>query len=157
MAAAGLISAQTNNAVGSVAFSVTNPLSITKTADLNFGAIVSPAQSSVVEIDAVKNSTTGTRTGSSGVQFADNNFSQAIFTVQGAPNAIFFVSPIPATSISAGNNYDMPVTFYNLAYQDQFPSPNPMVTLYIGASLTLGAFQPKGNYSGTFTVQVNYQ
>jgi hypothetical protein len=156
LAAAGLVNAQTNTATGSVATRVINPLSITRTADLNFGTIVSPTLQSVIKIAPVQNSGPGTRTLDSGnAQFVDGTFSQATFTVQGAPNAMFYVSPVPAASISAGN-HNMPVTFYSISYQDQFPGPNPVVTLYIGASLTIGAFQPKGNYSGTFTVQVNY-
>lgn len=160
LAAAGLLNAQqvtTTSAVGRTAATVVYPLTIDKLADLDFGAAVSPTIASQVEISPEKWSTTGSRhliTGN--VQFLDDRFNQAAFMVRGAPGEAFQVSVIPDTILQAGG-HSMMVRWYQVNSQYVFPSPDPSVKLTLGATLFIGAYQPKGEYSGDFNFTVNYK
>lgn len=159
LATAGLLNAQQVThvtATGTVTATVIYPLSIDKVADLDFGAAISPTTLSQVEISPDKWSTTGSRHLNGGdAQFLDGNFHQAIFLVKGTPGETFQVSAIPNTTLTAGNS-TMTVQWYQVNTQYSFPSPTPEVKLTLGATLFIGAHQPKGNYTGDFNFTVNY-
>lgn len=160
LAAAGLLNAQqltTTSAVGKTTATVVYPLTIEKLADLDFGAAISPSTASQVEISPDKWSSTGTRhliTGNA--QFLDDKFNQAAFMVKGTPGEVFQVSVIPDTILHSGR-HTMTVKWYQISSQYVFPSPDPSVKLTLGATLFIGAYQPKGEYSGDFNFTVNYK
>ena len=160
LAAAGWLLAQPPSqatATGNTVATVIYPLSVDRITDLDFGGVVSPTLASQVEISPDKWSTTGTRHLVSGdAQFLDDQFNQAAFLVKGAPGETFQVSTIPDTYLHAGNS-SMTVRWYQVNSQYVFPSPNPEVKLTLGATLFIGAYQPKGNYSGNFSFTINYQ
>ncbi len=146
---------------GTVNAAIVRPNTLIKTDDLDFGTMTSGTTGGTVSINAV----TGARTTTGGVTPVGGGTQRAIFqgtggilliTVSGdtsvtlaragggAPNMT--ASLVRAASTSGGGIALLGATLL----------PSGVQTYYIGGTLTVPANQPAGDYSGTFTLTVNY-
>lgn len=142
---------------------VLRPLSLVKIDDLDFGSIISGASGGTVTINPVTNA----RTTGGGVTPAGGMPQRAVFqgtggflliTVTGS-NSVTLTrvgggAPSMTASLSrAMSNGGGGITLLN-------PSvtllPSGIQTYYIGGTLNVPANQPAGDYTGTFTLTVNY-
>jgi hypothetical protein len=139
------------------------PLEITKGVDLNFGKFMSgtgAAAGTVVVSTANVQSVTGGVTTTAGLGATAK---AATFTITGAPSATYAITYPTQTVLTGGGGADMAIgTFTNfvdagtvLAGVGTLPPSGPQV-LSVGATLTVGADQTAGTYSGTLEVAVNY-
>jgi hypothetical protein len=132
-----------------------------KTDDLDFGTLISGPAGGTVTVNPV----TGARTTSGGASPVGSDAQRAIFqgtgglllitvsgstsvtlsrTGGGAPNMT--ASLVRAASTGGGGISLLGATLL----------PSGVQTYYIGGTLTVPANQPAGDYSGTFTLTVNY-
>lgn len=143
-------------ALMSVAYSRAADITISNTQALAFGKFVAGSGGSVTV-----NAASGARSASGGVLLvASGGGTVAQFNITGDPNAAYAVT-LPADDVVtitiAGGGSTMAVSSF-------VSSPAPTGTLdgggaqilKVGATLTVGASQAVGNYSGTFSVIVVY-
>src|SRR3990167_7349138 len=124
---------------GTANAAVVRPNTLIKTDDLDFGTLVSGATGGTATINPVTNA----RTTRGGVTPGGN---EAPPPRVGAGAARSPPSLVRAASTSGGGIALLGVTLL----------PSGVQTYYIGGTLNVPANQPEGNYSGTFTLTVNY-
>lgn len=145
-------------AVATLELAIVEPLTLTKNADLEFGALFAGVSAGTVVI----NPTSGARSTTGGVTTATAGFSPARFTVTGdanqrvqinVPNGSLFINRI-------GGGAQMRVR----KFRRQMLIPNAprigpagTLTFNVGATLDVGASQLPGRYTGSFNVTVDYQ
>lgn len=132
---------------------VVSPLALVNTEDLDFGTIVRGATAGTVTINA----NTGARTVTGGAVAAGGTPRRAEFVGVGRPGILSFVSVGPAPTLSNGTGGTMATT---LAIEGGgglilFPGAG-VQTFRVGGTLSVGANQQEGNYTGTFTMTVVY-
>lgn len=146
---------------GTVSATVVRPNSLIKTDDLDFGTLVSGTTGGTATIDAV----TGARTTSGGTTPVGAGFQRAQFqgtggilliTVSGSTSVTLTragggATPMTATLVRAAST-----SGGGIALLGSTLLPSGVQTYYIGGTLTVPANQPDGDYSGTFTLTVNY-
>ena len=131
-----------------------SPLSLVKTEDLDFGTLVSGPVAGTATINA----NTGARTTTGGVTAAGGGTpKRAEFVGIGGRGILIIVAISASPTISNGTGGTMPTT---LAVQGGtgvrlFPGTG-VQTFRVGGRLNVGANQPAGNYTGTFSLTVTY-
>lgn len=148
--------AQQNSATASANANVAivAAISITRTAHLNFGDVVSGASTGTVVLDA---SASPTRTATGGTTLGNSTtVSSGIYTVTGEGSSTYSITlpSSPVTLTSGGNNMTIDTFTSSPSGTGQLSSGTQ--TLYVGATLNVGANQPTGAYTGTFDVTVTY-
>jgi hypothetical protein len=149
--------AQQNNASTTANADVTiiQAISITRTAHMNFGSVVAGSSLGTVLLPA---NASPTRTASGGTTLGSATVvSPAIFTIAGEPNNTYDIT-LPSTPVTITDGTD------NMTVDTFTSSPGGtgtldgagQQTLYVGATLNVGAAQPSGIYSGSFSVTVTY-
>ncbi len=151
-AAVPAAAAATQRTAGQV--SILSPLSVLKTADLNFGdLIVSGTGTAVMDPVAGSLTTTG------GVTKAGTAAHAAQFTGTGSKNSIVHIR-VPTTPITVtrvGGTETMTVSSWTLDQSANLKvPPNDIFVFAVGATLNVGAGQASGIYTGTFQVTVQY-
>lgn len=151
-AAVPAAAAATQTTAGQV--SILSPLSVLKTADLNFGdLIVSGTGTAVMDPVAGSLTTTG------GVTKAGTAAHAAQFTGTGSKNSIVHIR-VPTTPITVtrvGGTETMTVSSWTLDQSANLKvPPNDIFAFAVGATLNVGAGQASGIYTGTFQVTVQY-
>jgi hypothetical protein len=140
---------------------IVRPNTLIKTDDLDFGTLISSPAGGTVSIDAV----TGARTRTGGVTLVGTAAQRAIFqgtggllliTVSGSTSVTLTrtgggAAPMTATLVRAAST-----SGGGIALLGGTLLPSGVQTYYIGGTLTVPANQPEGDYSGTFTLTVNY-
>jgi hypothetical protein len=157
---AGLgVSAHAAETTANATATVVRPITITKVNDLRFGAFSTSASGQTVQI-----TTAGART-LTGALGVTSTVGAASFTVAGEGGLTYAIS-LPSTTVTiqtddGGAGETMAVTAF---------TSNPLgtgtlsgtlggagnQTLSVGATLTTVASQVAGNYTGSFTVAVDY-
>ena len=146
---------------GTVTVTVVRPNTLVKTDDLDFGTLVSGTTGGTVSVNAV----TGARTTTGGTTPVGNDSQRAIFqgtggllliTVSGSTSVTLTragggATPMTASLVRAVSNGGG-----GIALLGGTLLPSVVQTYYIGGTLTVPANQPEGDYSGTFTLTVNY-
>jgi uncharacterized protein DUF4402 len=128
------------------------PLSLLKTANLNFGQVASgPSAGTVVVTTAGARSATGGASLGSGALV-----SAAAFTVAGNPLATFSISLPASTTLTSGGNSTTVDTFTSSPSGSGQLSVLGTRALSVGATLRVGALLGQGIYAGTFNVTVAY-
>jgi Domain of unknown function (DUF4402) len=138
------------------------PTNILNVDPLDFGLIIPGAAAGTVTLNAQ----TGARTGTV-VTLAGATFSRARFVAAGTPNRVvtLAVNPSPTITISNGVN-SMTINQLRVSANGAGPQPfGPNHTLNsigvidfrIGGRLNVGANQPSGLYTGSFTLTMDYQ
>ena len=139
-------------ATGSVA--LLSPLTVLKWADLDFGTLVVTAAGTAV-IDPL----TGARTATGGVVPAGTNAHAAKFIATGNRNSVVNIRlpKNPITVKRVGGMQTMTVSNWTLdGNTNRKVSPSQTGDFAVGATLTVGANQTPGLYTGTFSVTVQY-
>lgn len=138
-------------ATANVTAKIVPAISIVKQADLLFGELSAGATPGTVVIDPA-----GSRTATGGVTFAGTTFSVASFTVSGGANKTYSITLPGSITISDGTNTMTVDTFTSNPSGTGTLDASGTQTLTVGATLSVGANQPPGTYSGTFQVSVDY-
>lgn len=140
---------------------VVRPNTLIKTDDLDFGTMVSGTTGGTVTINAV----TGARTTSGGVTPVGAGTQRAIFqgtggilliTVSGDTSVTLTRAGGGATALTASLVRAASTSGGGVVLLGATLLPSGVQTYYIGGTLTVPANQPAGDYSGTFTLTVNY-
>lgn len=135
------------------------PISVQKYAagvtsgDLAFGTIIAGSSASTVTVAASDSSRT-LATGDA--VLISSTYGAAEFSAQGAADASFTVTlPTEAITLSDGDSHTMSVDQFTMNGDTSFDS-NGSASFSVGGTLTVGASQVAGSYSGTFSVDVAY-
>lgn len=130
-------------------------LTLTKTADMNFGDVIAGGTSGTVVLTA---SASPSRSVTGGAELGNpTNVSSATFTVGGEAGFTYAIT-LPSTdvTITSGIN-SMIVNTFTSSPSGTGTLTGGSETLYIGATLNVGAFQASGSdYTGSFDVTVAY-
>ena len=125
---------------------VVRPNTLIKTDDLDFGTLLSGPAGGSVTINPVTNG----RSAAGGATLVGNDGRRAVFqgtlTRAGGGAAAMTASLVRAATTSGGGIALLGATLL----------PRGVQTYFIGGTLTVPANQPAGDYSGTFTLTVNY-
>jgi len=146
---------------GTANAAVVRPNTLIKTDDLDFGTLISGATGGTVTINPVTNS----RTTAGGVTPVGSAAQRAVFqgtggilliTVSGSTSVTLTragggAAPMTASLVRAAST-----SGGGIALLSGTLLPSGVQTYYIGGTLTVPANQPEGDYSGTFTLTVNY-
>jgi len=140
---------------------IVRPNTLIKTDDLDFGTLVSGSTGGTVSINAV----TGARTTTGGVTPVGAGTQRAVFqgtggilliTVSGSTSVTLARAGGGATPMTASLVRAASTSGGGIALLGGTLLPSGVQTYYIGGTLTVPANQPEGDYSGTFTLTVNY-
>ena len=134
------------------AANVITPLSISETNGINFGDVSVGTTGGTVVLD-----TTGGRTVTGDAEaVSGGTVLSGAYSVTGEGTKAYSITfPLTATISSGGN--DMTVNGFN---HDAGATPalsGGADTFNVGATLNIGASQAPGNYTGTYTLTVDYQ
>lgn len=164
LAAAGAMlsapaAAADGNAIANAA--VVRPNTLLKTDDLDFGTLVSGPTGGTVTVSPVTNA----RTTGGGVTPVGGGAHRATFVGTGGRLLIFVSGSTSVTLTRAGGGAAPMIASLvraattsggGVALLGATLLPSGVQTYYIGGTLTIPANQPPGDYSGTFTLTVNY-
>lgn len=127
-------------------------ITVTKTADLDFGTIVAGSTASTVAVDAA-----GARTCGAGL-VCSGTTTAAKFEIGGANGQTVNISSDATVTLNngvAGNTMSAALApSVSTMLLTATPANNPF---YVVGTLSVGASQAEGVYQGTFNVNVNYQ
>lgn len=144
------------DATGNAAATVLSPLTVTQNGlGMNFGSVSGDTASA----------TTVVLTAAGAVSSPDGAFVvpasgalPGVFDVTGAPGAAYDITlPAAAVTLTSGGDTLTVDTFTDDTAGTGTLAPAGTDSFNVGATLNLGASQPAGNYTGTYTVTVNYQ
>jgi hypothetical protein len=141
------------------------PISITKTSDLDFGRFAAGTAGGTVRVD-----NSGARLAATGgviLTAAGSTPTAAVFDVTGDNNATYSIDAATGTdtALDDGNSHTMALALTgNLtgaANTAAIPATGTLdgtgaQSIHIGGTLTVGATQAPGTYTGTITVTVDY-
>ena len=150
----------TETATANVSATIVQPITITKTVDMSFGNVaVRVGTGGTVVLAPGGSRTTG---GAGGVTLpaTPGTVAAASFTVSGDANRTFVLTLPSSTTLSDGGtpSHSMTVNTFtsNLTNNTDGTLSNGSATVNVGATLNVSANQFAGNYTGTFSVTVNY-
>ncbi len=151
--AAGAFAQATANASASA--DVVTPITIAKVADISFGnvAVKSDAGGTVVmDTEGVT-----TKTGDVTLPATAGTVTAASFTVEGEAGYTYAITlPVSATITDAISSTTMELSDFQSSPSGTGTLTAGTETLKVGATLTVGAGQTSGAYTGSFDVTVNY-
>ncbi len=143
----------TDTGTATASAGIISTISIAQAQDLNFGGIISGTAGSVVIAPV------GTVTETGVTLVTGTATSQAIFNVRAAEDVLFSVT-VPSTGLTitaTGGDTMIVNAFKHDALTTTAGSGSGTdVPVQVGATLTVGATQNDGLYSGTFDVTVDY-
>ncbi|MBB3981710.1 hypothetical protein GGR44_001357 [Sphingobium fontiphilum] len=135
---------------GEATVQILRSVAVTKTANLNFGALFASARASTVRVR-----TNGARVCGPGLNCL-GTASAGAFAIAGIPGESVSVSiDDPTVTLSDGASHAMPVTLSVSARHLTLAGGN--ATVRIGGLLKVAANQPAGVYSGQYSISVHYQ
>ena len=156
-------SASATETTGTANAAVVRPNTLIKTDDLDFGTIVSGATGGTVTV----NPATNARGSAGGVTLAGSGAQRAVFqgtggllliTVSGSNSATLTRAGGGAPAMTATLTRAMTTSGGGIILLGSSATllPSGVQTYYVGGTLSVPANQPEGDYSGTFTLTVNY-
>lgn len=123
-------------------------LFITNTGDLNFGTIMSLNTPQSVTISPENGAT-------SGAININSERTRGTFLISGPANKSYnIVVPTSVNITYGGNSMTADLTSYPATAGQLNNSGQD--TLYIGGTLNIGSSQPAGEYTGTYTINIQY-
>ncbi len=152
--AVGLASdeAMATNQTGHASAAIVQAISINENTQMNFGFIVPPAGGGTVVLSP------GNALSGAGFTFLGGNLAGQ-FTAQGTTGQPAVITFSSGDSLAATSGPGTPIPLGSFT-TDAGASPvfgvGNSLTFNVGATLTVGASQAPGSYSGTYTVTVNY-
>ncbi|MFM6853682.1 MAG: DUF4402 domain-containing protein [Sphingopyxis sp.] len=126
-------------------------ITVTKTVDLDFGTIVAGSAASTVAI-----STGSVRTCGAGLT-CTGTVTAANFDIGGSNNAVVTVTGDNTVALANGTGGTMSATLTRSAATLTLTNAAVGGSFQVGGTLSLGANQADGAYTGTFNVTVDYQ
>lgn len=157
------VAAQPTNQTGRVETVVLRQLSFVRVDDLDFGQIIPGPTAGVVRVQP-----NGTRTATGGVTLAGSthqparfagfgSFNQQVLISMGA-NTIQLTGPGAPMTVSQWEIGSTPTAILSVTpTRFRISATNGIFAFPLGARLAVNANQAPGNYSGTFTITLNYQ
>jgi Mat/Ecp fimbriae major subunit len=142
--------AQAATATAAAKAEILQQVTVTKNADLDYAVIVTGAAASTVQV-----STAGVRTCGVGLTCTGTAVA-ADFTVAGTTGKVVTISVPASVSLTSGAN-NMSSTLVGSAALMTISATAANNKFQVGGTLSVGASQADGVYSGNFTVTVNYQ
>jgi len=142
------------SATANASATIVPAITISKTADLQFGLIVAgPGGTVLIGTDSSRSVN-----GPAGLTNASFPVSAASFTVSGQANLAFSISLPTSATLTGPSSASMTVNAFssNPSGSGTIGSGGTLA-FAVGGTLTVGAAQTPGAYTGTFTVTVNYQ
>lgn len=148
----------TDTDTGLAVATVFRPIVIGLDSGLSFGTVTRPREGSgSVTIDAATGNRTVTGTGAEGINLPPT--SRAGFTVTGEGGQVISIS-VPPSFIMSGPGPDLTVTTNHTAPGTQFLSSaigsEGSFSFHVGGSFPTNSATPTGDYTGSFTVMVQY-
>jgi len=140
----------------SASATIVTPITIAKTADINFGNV---AVSSTAGTVILSNSGTRSLTGGVTLPATTGTVTAGAFTITGAANYTYSITlPSTATNLTSGVNNMTVNAFNSNPGTTGTLNGSGTQTLKVGATLNVGASQAAGSYTSPtpFTVTVNY-
>jgi hypothetical protein len=137
---------------------ILQPLTLSKTQDLDFGTVVASNTLGTVTINA----DTGVRTSTGGVTLVGNQGTRGLFIGAANPNSTVTLTVSPVTSLvnQSDNTQTIDVTNFVLDQSDLRIRPmgsNSTFQVGVGATFNIKANQLQGLYRTTFQVTAQYQ
>jgi uncharacterized protein with beta-barrel porin domain len=146
-------SVKAQTATANAAATIVTPISIAKTGDLNFGAIVPSASAGTV---IVGSDNSIDKTGGVTLIPQLGTHSAASFTVSGAATATYYVTvPTNVTLTKDGGTETMTVSPFTHNATGTLDATGAE-DFNVGATLAVAANQAPGVYNGSFSVTVTY-
>jgi hypothetical protein len=155
--------AEAANANGSARGQIRKPVTISKTADLNFGNVIRGTTAGTVTINA----RTGARTRTGGTVLQGAVFSRAAFTgTASGGRLVRFTVGAPSVTLNGPGGATMTVNTFRIsingAAQQTLPRNATMPAtgssaLNIGARPNVAANQADGDYTGSFALTMDYR
>lgn len=137
------------SATANAGANIVTAITLTKTRDLYFGNFTATAGTATVAATSAGALTPGTTVPAGGTP------TSAAFTVGGTGSRTFAITPITNTTISNGAT-TMVVNNFKTTPSGTGTLSTGSAILYVGADLVIGTGQAVGDYTGTFSVTVNY-
>lgn len=139
---------------GTASATIITPISIVATAPLRFGVMAQPTAAGTVTVStAGAVSTGGGMVGNTAIAQGSAGPQAGKFRVSGEPGRQFFVTlPLAATVNRSGAS--MIITLFTVGALTG--SPVGTLDIAVGGTLTVGAAQPVGTYSGTYQITASY-
>jgi Domain of unknown function (DUF4402) len=148
---------------GDAQVAVVTPLSFIEVNDLDFGRIIPSTTAGTVTI-----SPSNVRTATNGIALVGTDFQAARFAGMGTQNQRVRIRITPNTITLTGPGPNMTVSGFAIGAAPTLSqignSPNYRIQpangifwFTVGGTLNVGANQPGGYYSGTFTATLDYQ
>jgi spore coat protein U-like protein len=134
------------SASASASATVIVPIAITKAADLSFGKFASGATGGSITVQ-----TDGSRAGTGDVLLTNGGATYTIDTTGTSANLSSSGNNLPLSLIS-----DFAATASSAGTKATGTLTGGTQTLFVGGTLTVGANQPAGNYTGSVAVAVAY-
>lgn len=136
-------------ATGTASATILQPVTVTKTSDLDFGKIVAGPNASTVTLTSAGQFQCGT-----GLTCLDNH-SIARFSVSGVPGQTVSVQSDSQIMLSSSGGAKMPVVL-DLSTKTLKLNNGQNNSIGVGGTLSVAAYQAEGVYTGLFTITVNY-
>jgi hypothetical protein len=141
--------AQAATATGTATAKILRQITLTKTSDLQYATIISGATASTVAVSTAGGVTCGAGLTCTGTTAAGS------FDVAGTSGAVVLVGGDASVTLNGSLGGSMTSTL-------TYSAPNITLgatggSFQIGGTLSVGANQASGDYSGTFNVTANYQ
>jgi Domain of unknown function (DUF4402) len=155
--------AQAGTMSGDAQIAVVTPLSFIQVDNLDFGSVIPSNTAGTVTIStaSVRTATNGiivTGTGHQAARFAGMGTQNQRVRIRITPNSISLTGPGPAMTV---NNFIIgpAPTLQQVGASSNYRilPANGIFWFTVGASLSVGANQPAGTYSGTFSATLDYQ
>lgn len=144
---------------------ILRPLTLIKTADLDFGSLISGPTAGTVTVQAA----TGVRTTTGGVTPVGSGAQRATFQGAAAIGLLVVMNGSSSVTLTrvGGGAAPMTASLNHIGGSGLATVSLPLIgsvtivaagvqTFHSGGTLTVPANQPAGSYSGTFTMTVNY-
>lgn len=135
-------------ATGDASATIAQPISVAQTTPLNFGSVTTSAATGTIEITPA-----GAVNYLGGVANFGGTPTPATFAVNGEGALAFNVTLPTTATLTSGANSMVVNTFTHNA---PAALTGGVANFQVGATLNVGANQPSGNYTGTYTITVNY-
>ncbi len=146
------VAANAATATGDSSAEIVTAISITKGTALDFGSVVAAASAGTVAMD-----TAGSRTCSTVTCVSQDAGTAASFDVSGQADYQYSVTLPTSTTISdGGGTNSMTIDTFSHNSGNALDGTGAD-TFNVGATLSVGADQVAGSYTGTFDVTVEYQ
>lgn len=142
--------AHAQSATGDVSVRVLQAITVTKSSDLSFGKVLPASAPSTVAI-----AEDGTRTCGTGLKCFGTTTSGGFNVTASTGETVSVSIDTPSITLSNGGSQTMGVTLNSSTRTMSLPSGSG--SFRVGGTLSVGANQAAGNYSGQYTVSVAYQ